>query len=460
MPTDLLSPTPSAESHGRDAWTVSRLNQEVKQLLDSSFGLLWLQGEISNFSKPASGHYYFSMKDSLAQIRCAMFKGRNRYLDFLPENGMQILARGRLSLYETRGEYQFVVEHIEEIGAGALQRQFEQRFEKFRRAGLFDENRKIPLVRYPQKIAIVTSPTGAALQDVLDVLARRYPVAEVLIYPTPVQGDGAAQKIARQISRAANERQCDTLLLVRGGGSIEDLWAFNEEVVVHAIADCPIPVVCGVGHEIDFTLADFAADARAPTPSVAAELACPDRTEVIAQFRYWLMQLQSTLENRIERQHDQLKSLLQRLSMQHPERQLQQKYQRCDELALRLSRAIEKHHTSARIALDQQKLKLVMVSPKQQIMHHRVTLEHRIQAMRSAIARRLISVNAHLKENMHALHIASPLATLERGYSITQREGEVASVTHIAELQLGEKISTRLFDGVVTSLVEKTKRLD
>ncbi len=459
MPSDLFTTCHPAESRKRDVWTISRLNQDVKQLLDGSFGLLWLQGEISNFSKPASGHYYFSMKDSRAQIRCAMFKGRNRYLDFLPENGMQILARGRLSLYEARGEYQFIAEHIEEIGAGALQRQFEQRFEKLRHAGLFDEDRKMPLPAYPKKIGIVTSASGAALHDALDVLARRYPVAGVLIYPTPVQGDGAAQKIARQITRAASDRQCDTLLLVRGGGSIEDLWAFNEEVVVHAIADCDIPLVSGIGHEIDFTLADFAADARAPTPSVAAELACPDSEELIAQFRYWQQRLRHLLENRVERQQQRLNSLGQRLSIQHPERQLQQKFQRCDELASRLSRAVEQRHGNACIALEQLALKLVMHSPKQQISQQRDALDHRVLALRSAIDRRITSLNARLQENMHALHIASPMATLERGYSITLPEGEVASVTRIGELSVGQKMSTRLSDGVVTSLVEKTDRV-
>ncbi len=455
MPSDLLSPSVTINRQ-RDIWSISRLNQDVKQLLNSTFGLLWLQGEVSNFSKPASGHYYFSMKDSLAQIRCAMFKGRNRYLDFSPENGMQILARGRLGLYETRGEYQFIVEHIEETGTGALQYQFEQHFEKFKQEGLFNEDRKKPIPNYPKHIGIITSGTGAALQDALDVLARRYPLAEVFIYPTPVQGEGAAQKIAQQIARANKDKRCDTLLLMRGGGSIEDLWAFNEEVVVRAIAVGSIPLVSGIGHEIDFTLADFAADRRAPTPSVAAELACPQQQDVMACFNHWQSELRRTANSHIAQQHSRLNSLRQRLAIQHPQRQLQQKFQRCDELSLRLSRAIDQHRRYADKTLSQLQLKLAMHSPKQHVTKQRNTLNQTVLALHSAMGQRITSLNAQLKDNMHALHIASPMATLERGYSITQREGATTPLTCIDGVVTGDRLSTQLTDGILTSVVDST----
>ena len=457
MPADLFSDlsAPSSQSQ-RDVWTISRLNQEVKHTLEKSFGLLWLQGEISNFSKPASGHYYFSMKDSLAQIRCAMFKGRNRYLDFIPENGMQILARGRLSLYEARGDYQFIVEHIEEVGAGALQRQFEQRFEKLKAEGLFDENRKQTIPEYPKTIGIVTSATGAALQDALDVLARRYPIAGVRIYPTPVQGDGAAAKIAAQIARAAREQQCETLLLVRGGGSMEDLWSFNEEVVVRAVVDCDIPVVCGVGHEIDFTLADFAADVRAPTPSAAAELACPDRAEVAGQFRHWQLMLERTLEDRLGRLEQTVEALSQRLSIQHPQQQLQQKYQRCDELMMRLLRAVDQRRTDCQKSLDQLTLQLSMHSPDQKMRRIRDTLTHQTHTMRASMTQRLTAMRATLQENMHALHVASPMATLERGYSITQHAESISPITLIEEVATGDQLKSRVTNGVIFTTVTKT----
>jgi len=270
------SEQPGAEPE-RTVFTVSRLNREVRVLLERGLGVVWVEGEISNFSQPASGHWYFSLKDRNAQLKCAMFRLRNATTGFTPKAGQQVLARGRISLYEPRGEYQFIAEHLEEAGVGALQRQFELLKTKLAGEGLFAPQIKRALPRFPRRIGVITSPTGAAIRDILHILARRFPPAAVLIYPTAVQGIAAAPAIIGALQTAGLRRECDVLILARGGGSLEDLWAFNDERVARTIRACPIPVVAGIGHEIDFTIADFVADARAPTPSGAAELVVPDR---------------------------------------------------------------------------------------------------------------------------------------------------------------------------------------
>ena len=253
----------------RTVYSVSELNQTIRGLLESEFPLIWVEGEISNLAQPSSGHMYFSLKDESAQVRCAMFRGRNQFLRFTPENGQKVVIRARVSLYEARGEFQLIAEHMEDAGAGALQRAFEELKARLAAEGLFDESLKQDIPELPTRIGVITSPTGAAIRDVLSVLQRRFPAIPVLVYPVPVQGDGAAEKIVATLQLASKRKDCDVLLLVRGGGSLEDLWSFNEEIVARAIVASEIPVVCGVGHEVDFTIADFAADVRAPTPSAA-----------------------------------------------------------------------------------------------------------------------------------------------------------------------------------------------
>jgi exodeoxyribonuclease VII large subunit len=248
----------------RNVYTVSRLNREARVLLERGFGVVWVEGELSNFSQPASGHWYFSLKDRNAQLRCAMFRRENSGIGFTPQDGAKVLARGRISLYEPRGEFQFVAEYMEEAGLGALQQQFERLKTKLAAEGLFDPQLKRSLPRFPRRIGIVTSPTGAAIRDILHILARRFPPAAVLIYPTPVQGAAAVPALIDALRVAGLRRECDVLILARGGGSLEDLWAFNDERLARAIRACPLPVVAGIGHEIDFTIADFVADARAP----------------------------------------------------------------------------------------------------------------------------------------------------------------------------------------------------
>ncbi|MGH8305399.1 MAG: exodeoxyribonuclease VII large subunit, partial [Steroidobacteraceae bacterium] len=274
-------PVTPADSSGvapaREVYSVARLNREVRVLLERGLGVVWVEGELSNFSQPSSGHWYFSLKDRDAQLRCAMFRMKNSLLGFTPRAGAQLLVRGRISVYEARGEYQLIVEHLEEAGVGALKREFERLKTRLAAEGLFALQRKRALPRFPQRIGVITSASGAALRDILHILARRYPPAAVLIYPTPVQGAAAVPALVAALGTASARAECDVLIVARGGGSLEDLWAFNDERVARAIHASALPVVCGVGHEVDFTIADLVADARAPTPSAAAELVVPDR---------------------------------------------------------------------------------------------------------------------------------------------------------------------------------------
>ncbi|MDX1433546.1 MAG: exodeoxyribonuclease VII large subunit, partial [Gammaproteobacteria bacterium] len=263
----------------RDVYTVSELNMQARALLEERFPRIWVQGEISNLARPRSGHIYFSLKDDRCQLRCAMFRMHNQRIDFTPEDGMQVLAQGRVSIYPERGDFQLIVQFLEEAGAGALRRAFEALKQRLAAEGLFDEALKRPIPALPRQIGVVTSPTGAALHDIVSILARRFPAIPVLVYPVPVQGADAAPEIARMLDVASARAECDVLILARGGGSLEDLWAFNDEGVARAIRRSQVPVVTGVGHEVDVTIADFAADARAATPSAAAELVSPDVRE-------------------------------------------------------------------------------------------------------------------------------------------------------------------------------------
>src|SRR5688500_1918899 len=294
--------------------TPSQLNTLARDLLEGAFPLIWVEGELGNVSRPASGHLYFTLKDERAQVRCAMFKPKSTWLKFQPREGLRVLARGRLTLYEARGDYQLVLDHMEVAGEGALRRAYEGSKARLTAEGLFDEERKRPLPVYVRRLGVITSPSGAAVRDVLSVLARRFPLADVEILPVPVQGAGAAAQIVAMLKRAIASVRYDALLLTRGGGSLEDLWAFNDETLARTIAASPVPIVSAVGHETDFTLADFAADVRAPTPSVAAELLAPNREDLLHRLRI--------LESRLRNLHTQ---------------RLRQAMQRADRAALRLN---------------------------------------------------------------------------------------------------------------------------
>jgi len=441
----------------RSVYTVSELNLTIRTLLESEFPLVWVEGEISNFSRPSSGHMYFTLKDSNAQVRCAMFKGRNMYLRFKPQDGQHVLIRARISLYEARGEFQLIAEHMEEAGAGALQREFNELKAKLAAEGLFDEDLKRELPELPTRIGVITSPTGAAIRDVLSVLQRRFPAIPVLIYPVPVQGEGSAQKIAATLKLASKRKECDVLLLVRGGGSLEDLWSFNEEIVARAIVDCDIPVVCGVGHETDVTIADFAADVRAPTPSAAAELVSPDQDSYVQSFGYYQQRLQQRMNEYLRHALKQLQWLQQRLTLQHPLTRMQQQAQRLDDLQQRLILAQKYFLDRQRHQLQHLMARLQVVSPQHALRQKQQHLANLMQRLPRAMQQRLQQQCQRLAALSRTLHAVSPLQTLGRGYAIATNE-QGKSITDSRQFEIGDIVKVRLHKGGIIGRVGKILR--
>ncbi|MFD1121747.1 exodeoxyribonuclease VII large subunit [Methylophilus flavus] len=318
---------------------VSDLTRLTKELLETSFPLFWISGEISNFTRAASGHWYFSLKDAKAQVRCVMFKGRNSLVENMPREGDSIEARATVTLYEARGDFQLTIEFMQPAGLGRLYEAYEQLKQRLQAEGLFDQSRKKPIPADPHRIGVVTSPDAAALRDVLTAIRRRYPGMAVIIYPTPVQGKGSAELIANAIRQADQRQEVDTLLICRGGGSIEDLWSFNEEVVARAIADCRLPTISGIGHETDFTIADFVADLRAATPTAAAELACPDQSQLRSQLAQSQARLMRAMQSLLQKQAQTLDYLSRRLIS--PTQQLQQQKQSLQQWQHRLQLAMQ-----------------------------------------------------------------------------------------------------------------------
>ncbi len=439
----------------RKVFTVSRLNQEVQQILESGFGLLWLQGELSNFSRPASGHFYFTLKDSQSQIRCAMFRGRNRYVDFKPENGEAVLVRGKLGLYSARGDFQLIVEHMEQAGEGQLRQAFEERKRKLEQLGWFDQENKLEIPTLPKTIGVVTSPTGAAIKDVLQVLARRYPQAAVIVYPCQVQGEAAAPAIANAIGKANERAECDVLLVVRGGGSLEDLWAFNEEAVARAIKDSELPIIAGVGHEVDITIADLVADLRAPTPSAAAELATPDTSTLGKRLEQATQTLAYYMRNQLTQHSSKLKNINARLQARHPQRQIEGQQQRIDELSLRLQQSAQRQQTNRRQTLQQIQRQLSAHSPDRQLNNYRLHLEQLTTLLENNTKQRVTALKSRHAIVARALHTVSPLATLDRGFAVVRHNDAI--VTNATRLKSGDQITTKLAKGEVTSIVDKVK---
>ena len=445
--------TDEALSASRDIYTVSRLNREVRTVLEGSFPLIWLEGEISNLARPGSGHWYFTLKDEAAQVRCAMFRNRNMLVKGRPENGMQVLVRARISLYEARGEYQLVIEHLEEAGDGALRRAFEALKAKLDAAGLFDVAHKQAIPALPRCIGVITSPTGAAIHDILTTLKRRFPGIPVIVYPVPVQGTEAAAEIARMITLAGERAECDVLLLARGGGSLEDLWAFNEEVVARAIYACPIPIVAGIGHEVDITIADFVADQRAPTPTAAAELVSPNQQE----WRQRMLQLQSRLQRTamrvLETRQQQLRYVSGRLP--HPARRLEDRLQRLDELALRRNHAMQHLLRHRRAETNMLQERLQQFSPRQRLAQYQLQNHNLRQRLLTGLRHRLRHQQQQLQHLAHALDTVSPLATLSRGYAIVTSAVDDKIIRRAREVTPGDTIRTRLAQGRLESTVTK-----
>ncbi|MCH7636599.1 MAG: exodeoxyribonuclease VII large subunit [Proteobacteria bacterium] len=394
------------------AITVSQLNRQAKTLLEQGLARLWVEGEISNIARPASGHVYFTLKDKSAQIRAAFFRQRQRGPTISFKDGDQVLVYGRVSLYEARGDFQLIVEQIEPAGEGALKRQFEVLKKKLAAEGLFDDDRKQELPELPTRVGVITSPTGAAIRDIVSILGRRFPSIPIVIYPSAVQGDAAPQELITALATAIRRDECDVLILARGGGSLEDLWAFNDEQLARAIAESPIPIVSAVGHEVDFTIADFVADLRAPTPSGAAELVVPDRED-------WLRVVQS--------------------------------------LAMRISRLGRRTVEDLAQALDWLSRRLVQTSPTAMLERSRTRLAGLNQRLITAVRGAVAGVSHRLELAMRGLHSVSPLATLERGYAIVEEATTGKVLLSPSDVSPGDDIRARLAHGELIATVKSTE---
>ncbi|WP_279145945.1 exodeoxyribonuclease VII large subunit [Photobacterium carnosum] len=443
----------ASQSQSNDRiYTVSSLNAQVRLILENEMGIVWLVGELSNFSMPVSGHWYFTLKDSRAQVKCAMFKGTNRHVSFKPGNGNQVLVKARLSIYEPRGDYQLIIESMQPEGDGRLQQQFEQLKMTLAAEGLFAQALKKPLPQQPQRVGIITSKTGAALHDILQILKRRDPSLAVVIYPTMVQGDGAAISIAQAIGRANSRQECDILIVGRGGGSLEDLWAFNEEIVARTIAASQIPIVSAVGHEVDVTIADFVADMRAPTPSAAAELISRDssaQTDKIAQKQ---QQLRHAIQFYFADKKQHVNQLKHRLDRQHPQLRLNQQQQHLDDITRRLQQIMLKKIQKQQQRITQNQYKLSLHSPQQRLQHNTTTLINTKRRLLDAMDRNLLNAQHKLSLSAEKLDTVSPLATLSRGYSITRNDkGDL--IRRCDQVKAGDQLITTVTDGKIHTTV-------
>lgn len=482
----------------KDVYAVSRLVREARATLEGSFPLLWVEGEISNLAMPASGHIYFTLKDEVAQVRCAMFKGRNRQLRFIPENGMQVLSRVRVTLYEGRGEFQLVIEHMEEAGSGALQRAYEALKHRLGEAGLFDEAHKKPLPVLPSTIGVISSPDGAAVHDILTVLKRRFPAVNVIVYPVAVQGTGSANQIVNAIEIADQRQECDVLILARGGGSLEDLWSFNEEKAAHAIFACRLPIISAVGHEVDFTIADFVADVRAATPSAAAEIAVPDAQQWLqklqAQCRRLTLLITHYLQNerrhlthlarclpepkttllqqmqRIDRLEKQLhQAMTQNLSqrqqklnycaikLKNPQASIETNLYKLRHLRTRLKHVMKAHQDDYVRQYQDLNQRLILKSPLPELKQRHHLIKELQTRLHAVMGQNLAKKQAHFRQHIRTLSAVSPLNTLERGYSITTdlKTGKVLSESE--SVVIGQQVNVKLKHGQLICQVQEKK---
>ncbi|WP_228028051.1 exodeoxyribonuclease VII large subunit [Chitinibacter fontanus] len=421
--------------------SVTQLNRDVRMLLETGFPSLWVAGEISNFKRYDSGHCYFSLKDANAQVRCVMFRGRAALLDFAPREGLQVEVRAVVSLYEARGDFQLTIEAMRMAGQGALFERFEALKKQLAAEGLFANERKQALPHFPRRIGIVTSPAAAALRDVLTTLARRMPNIEIILYPTAVQGADAAKQIARAIAQAASRNEVDTLIICRGGGSLEDLWSFNEEIVARAIAACPIPTVSGVGHETDFTMADFVSDVRAPTPTAAAELVSPNRAELLQRLSQLKQRQLRVLQYQLQQRMQQLDQLARRLI--HPGQRLSQQKTDLHNQARRLQQAMRFSQQQRTQALARQALQLSYARPNPTLI--RPVLQQKQQRLQRAIQRMLEQRQQYLKQAQLQLMPWDPQQVLSRGYALVSRpNGQI--VRSALAVRAGDALQVRFAD--------------
>ena len=448
-------PDPTEQSSPRrEVLTPSTLNRLARDLLEDTFPLIWLEGELSNVTRSGPGHLYFTLKDSAAQVRCAMFRPRSTWLRFKPADGMHVLARGRVTLYEQRGEFQLVVEHLEEAGEGALRREFERLKAQLLAEGLFEAARKRPLPRFARRIAVVTSPSGAAIRDVLSVIARRFPLADVELLAIPVQGREAPPVIARVIAKASRAARHDVLLLTRGGGSLEDLWAFNDERVARAIHASAIPVVSAIGHEIDFTLADFVADLRAPTPSAAAELIVPDAADLARLLERDRRRLSQCMSRKVETLQQRLDHAFARLHAQRPQARLARARERARALEQQLRSLGARAIGLRSLGIARIRARLTTQDPLVRLARQDERARTLGARLRTAIVRTAERRALRLAELARTLNAVSPLATLDRGYAILLDRTTSHVVRSVAQVSADSKLRARLADGDIDLRVD------
>ena len=456
-PLDLTKKESNVESQpvSQDAkvYQVSQLTRDIKAIMEAAFDSIWVEGEISNFRTVASGHSYFVLKDAKSQVRCVLFKGHRAGIKFQPEDGDQVLLFGRITVYDARGEYQIVTESMEPRGLGALQKAYEQLKIKLEKEGLFDEEKKKPLPEFPWKIGVVTSSTGAAVRDILNIVRRRNPKVSVLLYPAKVQGEGAAKEIAQGIHELNQRKDIEVIIIGRGGGSLEDLWAFNEEEVARAINTSRIPIVSAVGHEIDFTIADFAADLRAPTPSAAAELTVPILEDTLREIGSLNEALINSLEKKLKDYFDLLKRLMDRRFFHQPKEIFNPQIQRIDELHSRLLRGLEQNLLTHQQRFQDKIHRLFQASPEKNIPHMKENLSMLEKRMQHIIQSNLLLRKERFEGILKNLNAFNPLSILERGYSICSKDEK--SLKSIEGINPGDLINVKLAQGGLSCTVKK-----
>ncbi|PHM75253.1 exodeoxyribonuclease VII large subunit [Xenorhabdus kozodoii] len=439
-------------------FSVSRLNQTVRQLLELEMGRIWLSAEISNFSQPSSGHWYFTLKDERAQVRAAMFRSHNLRATFRPQNGQQVLVRAQITLYEPRGDYQLIVESIQPAGEGLLQQQFEMLKQKLSTEGLFEQIHKKPLPSPAKRLGIITSTSGAALHDILNILKRRDPSLPIVIYPTAVQGAEAPLQIIRAIELANARQECDVLVVGRGGGSLEDLWCFNDEQVARSIFQSRIPIVSAVGHETDVTIADFVADLRAPTPSAAAELVSRNQTELLRQIQSLQQRLEMTMDYFFAQKQQEMGVLQHRLQQQRPDLRLARQQNHLAELRQKLIDSLLRCLKQHSISYETLNQRLSQIHPEREIQRYSQSIQQLDFRLKQAIERQLGRYREKFAVSCSRMEAVSPLATLSRGYSISEvPDGKL--LKQVKQVKAGDMLKTRLQDGWVESQVTQVKKI-
>ncbi len=432
--------------------SVSEINKRAKSLLEENFPFVWIEGEVSNFFSAASGHWYFSLKDESSEIRCAMFSNKNLQISFEPKDGDHLVVNGTLSIFEGRGQYQLIVEHVELAGEGALLRAFEELKKKLHSEGLFDDSLKKELPPYPKKIAVVTSPDGAVIQDIINVLDRRSPFFNLVVVPTLVQGDKAAPQISRAINKASKLKNIGLIILARGGGSIEDLWAFNSEEVARTITKCPIPIISAIGHETDFTIADFVADLRAPTPSIAAEIVSQSYSELNETFDNYYDYLTVGFGSFLEYQRLRFENLINRI--RHPGDKLREIGQKVDYIETNLVRNIYDHIYSLQNNFKLNEQAFTQNSPVHKIKEVKLHLQNTSKDLLNTFKAKTERKNNILGELVATLQAVSPLSVLARGYSIISTEPDGQILSSASQVKIGQKISAVLNEGKIKAKVE------